>query len=199
MTITTPKTTRSSEARERLIETADRLFYEAGIHSTGIDRVIAEANIAKATLYSNFSSKDELVLATLERRDRIFSDLLEERFSGEDFSPREKIMKVMNIVTERMMSPVNRGCPLMNAATEYCDPAHPVREYVRNSRQNMFELFHSLATEANLRTPKLVAERLCQIVYGTVAWTIMTGNHDCAHNLPAFAELILNDAAQSGG
>lgn len=56
-----------SEARERLLETATRLFYAEGIHTVGIDRIIAEAGIAKATFYRHFKTKEDLVVAYLER------------------------------------------------------------------------------------------------------------------------------------
>ena len=55
-------------ARERLLDTAERLFYAEGVHTVGIDRVLAESGVAKATLYKNFGNKDGLVTAYLDRR-----------------------------------------------------------------------------------------------------------------------------------
>lgn len=188
------KQNRSSEARERLIETANRLFYENGIQGTGIDRVIAEASVAKATLYSNFSSKDELVLATLQKRDQENKDALEAAFRENDFSPREKILFIFRFLQNRLTSSEFRGCHLLNAATEYCDCDHPVRQYVRNSRLEWKQLFTDLAAQAGVENAPLIGERLSVIMYGAVAFSLMTGSAGPANDLPAFAELVLNGA-----
>ncbi len=61
----------TSEARERIVQTADRLFYEEGVRAVGIDRIIAEANVAKMTLYAHFPSKDDLILAVPGHREEV--------------------------------------------------------------------------------------------------------------------------------
>ena len=64
------RTRETSEARQRILETADRLFYQDGIRAVGIDRIIAEANVAKMSLYKHFPSKDDLILAVLQYREQ---------------------------------------------------------------------------------------------------------------------------------
>src|SRR5215471_13799961 len=59
----------TSEARRRILETADRLFYQDGLRAVGIDRIIAEAGVAKMSLYNHFPSKDDLILAVLQHRE----------------------------------------------------------------------------------------------------------------------------------
>ena len=67
-------TEKKRSARERILETAERLFYAEGIRAVGVDRIIAEAGVAKMTLYNHFASKDDLILAALQHREATFMD-----------------------------------------------------------------------------------------------------------------------------
>src|SRR3978361_39067 len=96
-------------ARERLLDAANQLFYEEGVHTVGIDRIIERAGVAKASLYSAFGSKDELVRAYLEgrhekRQARILAGL--ERFE----TPRDRLLGVFDVLAEIAASPEFRGC-----------------------------------------------------------------------------------------
>ena len=71
------KTRTKSEARQRIVETAERLFYAEGVRAVGIDRIIAESEVAKMTLYNHFSSKDDLILAVLKYREEKFDGTFE--------------------------------------------------------------------------------------------------------------------------
>ena len=117
----------ASPARRRLLDTATRLFYEKGIHAIGIDRIIAEAGIAKATFYNHFPSKDDLVVAYIEEQDRLG------RAAGAflpEQPPREMIVAIMGRIGEAVTAGGWRGCPFLNAAAEYPDPASPVRQAI---------------------------------------------------------------------
>ena len=87
-----PSRPESRPARRRLLDTATRLFYEAGIHAVGIDRIIAEAGVAKATFYNHFPSKDDLVVAYIEEQDRLGrAAVVTDSSSGSTISPRTKL------------------------------------------------------------------------------------------------------------
>lgn len=106
-------------ARNRILETADRLFYERGINATGIDLIIAEAGVAKATLYAHFASKEQLVAKYLERiRVQFEIDLAkaDEKVGGSVFTP-------FKLLEESLITGHFYGCPFTNALTELPESA----------------------------------------------------------------------------
>ena len=119
-----------SSARTRLLDTASRLFYAEGIHKVGVDRVIAEAAVAKATFYHHFKSKEDLVRAYLTTEYERQKGLLE----GAPGTGVDRIEWILAKVAEISVGPGFRGCPFLNAAAEYADPAHPVRHVVDDYR-----------------------------------------------------------------
>jgi len=117
----------TSPARRRLLDTATRLFYAEGIRAVGIDRIIAEAGVAKATFYNHFPSKDDLVVAYLEEQDGIGRKAV----AGlPKQSPRKMIAAILGRISEAAVGRDYRGCPFLNAAAEYPDPTSPVRQAV---------------------------------------------------------------------
>src|ERR1022692_2687668 len=109
------KTMDRRSARERLLTAADELFYEEGVHTVGIDRVIERAGVAKATLYSVFGSKDELVRAYLEQHNMIWRERLISRITARYADPRERLLGVFDVLGERFTEPDFRGCAFVNA------------------------------------------------------------------------------------
>jgi AcrR family transcriptional regulator len=133
-----------SEARARLLRTASELFYAEGLHSVGIDRIVAAAPVTRATLYKHFPSKDDLVVAYLTQAD----DAIRDRAATartQDASPDDVIRAVAGSIADDIRRPGFRGCAFLNAAAEYADPAHPVHQAVLRHRQwfldTMTELF----------------------------------------------------------
>src|SRR5713101_9253741 len=100
----TTKTTADRSARERLLAAADELFYEEGVHTVGIDRVIEHAGVAKATLYSAFGSKDELIRAYLTRRHQVWQERIAEKLASYD-TPRDRLLGVFDWLGESFARP----------------------------------------------------------------------------------------------
>ncbi|GAA3755709.1 TetR/AcrR family transcriptional regulator [Streptomyces tremellae] len=124
----------TSQARSRLLTTATRIFYAEGIHSVGIDRIVNEAQVTRATLYRHFSGKEDLVLAYLDAADRGIREQVAAALAGTD-SPAGRVRAVSRAITEGIRSPGFRGCAFLNAVAEYPDPAHPVHRAVLVHRQ----------------------------------------------------------------
>jgi AcrR family transcriptional regulator len=157
-----------SPARRRVLDTATALFYAEGVHRVGIDRIIAESGVAKATFYHHFPAKDELVRAYLEaefRRQRTALDALREAATA---GPREVLLKIMDYLGENGAGPGFRGCPFTNAAAEYPDPAHPVRRTIADYRRWKQSLFRDLLVEAGHPDPERTATILMMIRDGIV-------------------------------
>jgi AcrR family transcriptional regulator len=162
-TSTDPAVARRSP-RERLLEAAGELFYAEGIQSVGIDRVIERAGVAKASLYSTFGSKEELVGAYLdERHGRILGRLRAAVDAADPADPVGRILAVFDAQAEIFRGPDYRGCAFTAATAEaprggrIDDAAHAYRREIRT-------LFTELADAAGAPDPPLLAAQL-QLLY----------------------------------
>ncbi|WP_375390085.1 TetR/AcrR family transcriptional regulator [uncultured Amnibacterium sp.] len=125
--------TRPSPARERLQSVADALFYGNGITATGIDRLIAAAQVTKATFYKHYGSKDALILEYVAGRDQQVRAALE-RLRGTHDGPAAVLAAVVDAVVADTARSDFRGDPFLNAAAEFASPTHPVRLAVTEHR-----------------------------------------------------------------
>jgi AcrR family transcriptional regulator len=122
-----------SEARRRLLDTASGIFYRDGIHSVGVDRVIAEAGVTRATFYRHFPGKEDLVLAYLEAEDAS----LRAQFaaaSGQGLQAEQLLEVIIEAIADDVSRNHTRGCPFINASAEYPDARSPVRLTVTSHR-----------------------------------------------------------------
>ncbi|WP_193605710.1 TetR/AcrR family transcriptional regulator [Nocardioides dongkuii] len=122
-----------SEARARLLSTASRLFYAEGLHSVGIDRIIATAGVTRATLYRHFPSKDDLVVAYLTQADEAIRARVDAA-RAEGISTDDVVRTIGRSIADDIQGPTFRGCAFLNAAAEYPDPDHPVHRAVLQHR-----------------------------------------------------------------
>jgi AcrR family transcriptional regulator len=183
-----------TSARERLLAAADELFYAEGINNVGIDRVIDHAGVAKASLYSNFGSKDELVRAYLERKHEARKELVLERLARHR-SPREKLLSVFDGIAARFAMPGYRGCAFVRASSEM--PADgPAKEVSDAARGWLRDLFTTLAREAGARNAPALAQQLVLLYDGAVTAAQMDGNVEAAAAARSLAAQLI-DAARA--
>lgn len=123
-----------AHARVRILATADDLFYQEGVHTVGVDRIIGEAHVTKATFYKYYRSKDALIVAYLVGRDkgiRAFFASLEADFD----TPEQRLRRLLTEISGQVMRDGFRGCPFINAAAQFTEPRHPVREAITTHRE----------------------------------------------------------------
>ena len=150
-------------ARERLLAAANELFYNEGVHTVGIDRIIEQAGVAKASLYNTFGSKDELVRAYLVQQSQL------QRTTAASLgkaTPREMLLAIFDNVGELGLDPSYRGCPFVNAAAEYPDPAHPVRQAIGEHRRWFRGLLRDLLAADGHPDPDRTADLLVALKDG---------------------------------
>ncbi|HEX2672530.1 MAG TPA: TetR/AcrR family transcriptional regulator [Polyangiaceae bacterium] len=153
--------------RERLLNAANKLFYEEGIHTVGIDRVIESAGVAKASLYSTFGSKDELVRAYLTERLRQRQTRIERSVASQT-EPRAQLLAIFEGLREVIAKPTFRGCAFQRASAE--EPlGSAAREVCDTSRRWVRSLLLDLATAAGARDPARLALQLVVLYDGLVA------------------------------
>jgi AcrR family transcriptional regulator len=158
---------RDSPARRRILDTAGRLFYAEGVRAVGVDRIIATAGVAKATFYSHFPAKDDLVRDYLTEHSRLQrAAALGVRASEQ--TPREMILTLFDAIGEAGCGPGFRGCPFVNAAVEYPDPGHPVRRVIAEHRAWFRDLLRDLLDAAALPEAEQTAAMLILVRDGLV-------------------------------
>ena len=128
-----PTVKRPSEARERLLATASDLFYREGIHAVGVDRVVIESAVTRATFYRHFPSKEDLITAYLDREDASIRAQFAAAKEHES-SPDELLEILIQGIADDVTFNPTRGCPFSNASAEYPDASSPVRVAVREHR-----------------------------------------------------------------
>ena len=136
-----------TKPRDRILDAADDLFYSRGIHAVGIDEIVARSSTAKATLYAHFPSKDDLIASYLQRRSAQWREHLSAELSRRGGSPAERIDAIFAMLARGCAIPGFRGCPFINAAAEYPDPAHPARVVADAHRAWVLALLTELAEE----------------------------------------------------
>ncbi|WZO98329.1 TetR/AcrR family transcriptional regulator [Isosphaeraceae bacterium EP7] len=117
-------------ARDRVMEATLDLFGREGIRAVGIDTIIARSGVAKMSLYRSFRSKDHLVVAYLEERNRRFFDWWERSIGDESDEPAARLRGLVAATVEKVRGPGYRGCPFLNTSAEFPDAAHPARAVI---------------------------------------------------------------------
>lgn len=156
---------RSAAARARLLASASELFYAEGVHSVGIDRVIEHAGVAKATLYSAFGSKEELVRAYLRARHDATRERMSRELQARYPTARERLLGVFEVQGLSFADPGFRGCAFVSARAE-ARPGGAVDEVTADYRAWLHELFADLAAAAGARDSKGLARQLVLLYDG---------------------------------
>jgi len=176
-------------ARERLLQAADELFYAEGIHTVGIDRVIEHAGVAKASLYSCFGSKDELVRAYLMRRHDRRVQRLTARLD-QHTEPVAKLLAIFDYLADTCRDPGFRGCPFMNANAE-SPPGGPAEQVADLHRGWTRELIHGLCVEAGAADPGLLTRQFVLLYDGASVSARLDHKAEAVATAKATAEALL--------
>ncbi len=145
-------------ARERLLAAANELFYNEGVHTVGIDRVIEQAGVAKASLYNTFGSKDELVRAYLQTRHASINQRITAAVERYD-TPRERLLAVFEGQGELFAQPDYRGCAFNRASAE-SQPGDLTEQATEDYRRWVRALLTELAAQAGAPAPEALARQL---------------------------------------
>ncbi|MDQ3790119.1 MAG: TetR/AcrR family transcriptional regulator [Actinomycetota bacterium] len=162
-----------SEARSRLLATASRLFYTEGLHSVGIDRIVSEAGVTRATLYRHFPSKDDLVVAYLTLADEAIRAQVATARAARLSAP-DTVRAVAEAIADDIRRAEFRGCAFLNAAAEYPDPAHPVHQAVLTHRRWFLDTVTELLADTGEQAPEPAARHFVMLRDGAMAAGCLT-------------------------
>lgn len=185
--------------RDELVDTALRLFYEGGFNATGIDKILAEAGVAKMTLYKHFRSKDELIIAVLHRRDEQFRNWLMGEMEKASANPRERLLAMFDALEEWFQGRAFKGmafsgCAFINAASEFSDQNHPAHRAAAEHKLRIVEYLERLCTEAGARDPRALAQQLALLKEGAIVTAQVCGMPGSAGTARSMAENLLREA-----
>jgi len=174
---------RLSAARQRILDTAFRLFYAHGIRAVGVDRIIAESGVAKATFYKHFPAKDDLVVAYLDTVDGIWGGQLREAAAAAGPAPADQLVGMFDAHGSACRREGYRGCAFINAAAEN-EAGTPVHERTLAHKTAVRAWVRDLAAEAGARDPDGLARALTLLLDGGLA----SGSIDGQSDAPAAAK-----------
>jgi AcrR family transcriptional regulator len=158
----------ASEARARLLATATRIFYAEGIHSVGIDRIVREAEVTRATLYRHFPGKEDLVVAYLTEADQAIRAQAA-RALDSALPPADKLRAVAAGIAADIRRPGFRGCAFLNAAAEYPDAGHPVHRAIVTHRAWFLDTLTELIEQVGERPAEPAARHFVMLRDGAMA------------------------------
>ncbi len=176
--------------KERILETADRLFYLKGIRAIGVDTIAAEIGISKRTLYNHFPSKEALISAYLERRfvRHTPSDKRSEN------SPVEQILGIFDSLERRFAAKDFRGCPFINAVAELGAESKPVRKIAVAFKESRRLWFRDLLVQIGVSDPEGLATQLVLLVDGSIAQDLVRDDPAMARAAKEAARVLLVSA-----
>ena len=189
-------------ARERILDTAAEMFYRDGVRAVGIDAVIARSGVAKMSLYRNFPSKDVLVAAWLEERNRAFWQRWDRTEAACTGDPRAQLEAILDMVAARVSYREWRGCPFLNTNTEFPEPDHPAHAVILANKRAVYDRLRSLATGAGAHDPDLLAQQLQLLIDGAYAIGQSLGPDGPAKTVASAGRVLIaaqiDSTAQSG-
>ena len=182
----------ASSKREQLISTAQGLFAREGYHATGIDRILAESGVAKMTLYKHFRSKDELILAVLEERERqTLGDLARLRATT---PPREALLQTFDGLHAWINQRDFCGCSFIHAAAEFHQHEHPIHRQAAAFKVAFAGHFRELLQALDAPQVELLAGQLQFLLEGALSMAHIQGPGDQGLQAKAAAEVLLGAA-----
>lgn len=177
--------------KERILETADRLFYLRGIRAVGVDTVAAEIGISKRTLYNHFPSKDELIAAYLQRRFTLAPP--------SDKPPVEQILGTFDRLERGFASKDFRGCPFVNAVAELGAEDQSVKKIALAFKESRRLWFRDRLKQLDVADAEGLATQLQLLVDGAIAQDLVRGDPSMARAAKEAAKVLLRNAGVKVG
>ncbi len=180
---------RVSKARQHLLEVASELFYRVGINTVGVDRILTEAAVTRATLYRHFDGKEGLIEAYLDHEDSVIRGYFDSS-AEEATSPTHMLELLIMAIADDATSYHTRGCPFINAAAEYPDPDSRVRKAVDRHRAWFFGRVEEIVRAANRPDPAETAHALVLVRDAAMVGSYLEGPSSVRKTFIRTARLI---------
>jgi AcrR family transcriptional regulator len=177
--------------KDKVFQTAARLFYQHGYRAIGVDTLAEESGIGKMTLYRHYPSKDDLIVAYLKDSNEIFWRNFEE-ITKDAPTPRAKLLAFFESLQDYTNTPACYGCPFLNVATEYPETDYPGHQVAIEHKQSVRVRFRQLAKEAGAKKPEVLADQLFLLMDGAYMASRMFGTKNPASHLASAAKILID-------
>ena len=184
----------ASDVRQRILDTASTLFYERGVRAVGVDLVVDQSGVAKTSLYRHFRTKDDLIVAFLEREDVEFWGQWDDVAARHVGDPTGEIEAHMRWIGKRLARANYRGCPQINVAAEFAEADHPAREVSKRHMLAMRQRLAELARQLGAARPNDLAAQLGLLVNGAFVSASMLSPDEATRVLLASARALVASA-----
>lgn len=185
-----------SSLRKKILDVSAELFQTRGINSTGVDTIVAVAGTTKMTLYKHFTTKENLILEVLKRRQQEFLDWLTQRLEKTDKAPDKKLQKLFDAIEEWMAEPNFKGSPSLKASAEFPNEENPVHRLSAEHALQFRQYITHLAREAKAREPEVLALQLSLLIEGAMLAEQMKRGSGSAKHAKKAAKILIESALQ---
>ncbi|WP_166362559.1 TetR/AcrR family transcriptional regulator [Pseudomonas akapageensis] len=190
-TASAPPSAALTDPRERLLAATEQLIYQGGICATGMDLIVQTSGVARKTLYRYFRTKDDLVAEALRQRDQRWMHWFIESV-GNAGTPRERLLKLFQVLQGWFDSAGFRGCAFINAAGEIGDPHDPVRVVAKLHKEKLLAYVRELCEAYGAEQPENLAQQLMILIEGAITVALVSGDTDSATRAQVLARLLLD-------
>lgn len=173
------------------------MFYQEGIRAIGVDTIVEQSGVGKATLYRHFPTKDDLIASYLEQEDRLWWAWFEEVIAPYEGAPKAQLLAFFEACTQRLTEPGFRGCAFLNAMAEISESDHPARRCAVGHERALRERLAYLSRQAGARDPEQLADQLLLISNGALATAPLFGEPSPAVQLITIATHLIDLQCES--
>lgn len=184
-----------SSTREKILNSAEQLIYQNGIHATGMDLLVKTSGVARKSIYRHFASKEDVAAAALNERDeRWMLWFRTESDKGE--TPQDRILNMFSVLKSWFESEGFRGCAFINTAGEVGDPEDPVRQIAKMHKQKLLDYALELSGQLNIEHPAVLARQLLILIEGAITLSYVMGDASAADNAKEVAKILLEQLSR---
>jgi AcrR family transcriptional regulator len=184
-------------ARDRILDTATRLFQEQGARAVGMQQIIDECGCGKSLLYREFASKDALVVAYLERAQAQWDEIMDEATRPYAGDPAGQLVALVRAVAAQVAAPDYAGCPFRMAHAHFPDPDHPAHAVAVRHVRRLRTRLRTLARQAGARDPAALGDQLLLVIDGLYVNGAMLGDRATGAAAVALGEELVRAATAS--
>jgi AcrR family transcriptional regulator len=184
----------AKNAKDRLVDQAIDLFYSKGFNAVGLDQILAATGVTKTTFYKHFDSREDLIIAAIERRDAWEAQAWNRAVraaAGDD--PRDQLLGVFDVLDRWFNDPSFGGCIFINAAAEFPDPNDPVHKAAARHKQRNRDQYRELARAGGAKDPEAFADLYTAMVEGTLILRHVHGRNDAARLTRPMVERLIEE------